>query len=249
MILVPPGPNHLEMIPAEDVARPSEPTYHRIGDGLTFDVRRSVRRGLPEVVYGEGKSEAQLVELLDKLLPQNSCPLITRISDQTAGHLEARFPQMMHYATARLLAPRQMPEPRLKIPIAILSAGASDEPVAEEAALSARFLGAPVERFYDVGVACLQRILDLAPRLDAFSVLIVVAGMEGALPSVVAGLTKTPVLAVPTSIGYGANLGGVSALLGMINSCSGGVSVFNIDNGFGAAYQAVLIANKIEGAG
>jgi NCAIR mutase (PurE)-related protein len=230
---------------AEDKATPPDRSYQRISEGLTFDLRRDHRRGLPEVVYGEGKSESQLVILLDRLLSSGTRPLITRLPDQTAKRLAERFPEMAHYAEARLLAPRELPPPKLEHPIAVLSAGASDEAVAEEAALSARFLGAPVERFYDVGVACLQRILDLAPRLDDFAVLIVVAGMEGALPSVVAGLTRTPVLAVPTSVGYGANLGGVSALLGMINSCAGGVSVFNIDNGFGAAYQAVLIARKM----
>lgn len=220
--------------------------YQRIDEGLTFDLHRSNRRGLPEVVYGEGKSEAQLVELLQRLLAGGVQPLITRLPDALAVCLAERYPVLAHYPKARLLAPREMPAAQLKQPIAVLSAGASDEGVAEEAALSAQFLGARVQRFYDVGVACLRRVLDIAPALDSFSVLIVVAGMEGALPSVVAGLTRTPVLAVPTSVGYGANLGGVSALLGMINSCAGGVSVFNIDNGFGAAYQAVLIARKIE---
>ena len=223
-----------------------EGPYRRIDDGLTFDVRRSDRRGLPEVVYGEGKSESQLCGLLDSLISSGNPPLITRLPDTLAESLVGRYPVMAHYPRARLLAPRQLPPVLLRHPIAVLSAGASDEPVAEEAALSARFLCAEVERFYDVGVACLRRILDIAPQLDRFSSLIVVAGMEGALPSVVAGLTRTPILAVPTSVGYGANLGGVSALLGMINSCSGGVSVFNIDNGFGAAYQAVLIGRKIE---
>ncbi len=226
---------------------PFAASYQRIDNGLTFDLRRSDRRGLPEVVYGEGKSEAQLIALLERLLSADTPPLITRLSEVMACALAERFPRMAHYPKARLLAPKEMPPIRVNRPVAVLSAGASDEAVAEEAALSARFLGAVVERFYDVGVACLQRILDIAPELDRFSALIVVAGMEGALPSVVAGLTRTPVLAVPTSVGYGANLGGVAALLGMINSCSGGVSVFNIDNGFGAAYQAVLIARKIEG--
>ncbi len=231
----------------KDVFSPTDSTYRKISEALTFDLHRASRRGLPEVIYGEGKSEKQLAGLLEHLLSEGAAPLITRLPDELAVSLTRRFPGMAHYPKARLLAPGEMPKAGLKRPIAVLSAGASDERVAEEAALSARFLGAPVERFYDVGVACLQRVLDIAPELDRFSVLIVVAGMEGALPSVVAGLTRTPVLAVPTSIGYGANLGGVSALLGMINSCSGGVSVFNIDNGFGAAYQAVLIARKIEG--
>lgn len=223
------------------------PSYRRVTEKLTFDLHRAGRRGLPEVIYGEGKGEEQLTALLERLLAEGQVPLVTRLGEEMALALVRRFPGMVHYSKARLLAPAEMPRLSLKQPIAVLSAGASDEAVAEEAALSARYLGVEVERFYDVGVACLQRILDVAPELDRFSALIVVAGMEGALPSVVAGLTRTPVLAVPTSIGYGANLGGVSALLGMINSCSGGVSVFNIDNGFGAAYQAVLIARKIEG--
>jgi len=235
------------MNPANKPSDQSQNSYQRIDESLTFDYHRSDRRGLPEVVYGEGKNEVQLNSLLERLLAIGTSPLITRLPAVLAEKLAKSFPQMAHYPKARLLAPREMPPIELKQAIAVLSAGASDEAVAEEAALSARFLGAKVERYFDVGVACLQRILDIAPELDRFSSLIVVAGMEGALPSVVAGLTRTPVLAVPTSVGYGANLGGVSALLGMINSCSGGVSVFNIDNGFGAAYQAVLIGRKIEG--
>lgn len=153
----------------------------------------------------------------------------------------------MYHEKARIATFDKPPQLRFKGTVMVLSAGSSDERVADEAYVSALYLGNNVEKAYDVGVACLSRVLDLKDRFNEASVLIVVAGMEGALPSVVAGLTSTPVIAVPTSVGYGANFHGLAALLSMLNTCSGGVSVVNIDNGFGAAFQASLINQKISG--
>jgi NCAIR mutase (PurE)-related protein len=152
---------------------------------------------------------------------------------------------LIYHEKARIVTFDRKPKVRFNGSVMVISAGSSDEGVAEEAYVSAMYLGNKVEKGYDVGVACLPRVLDLKGRFDEFTVLIVVAGMEGALPSVVAGLTSTPIIAVPTSVGYGANFHGLSALLAMLNTCSGGVSVVNIDNGFGAAYQASLINQKV----
>lgn len=211
---------------------------------IKLDFQRSMRRGLPEVIFGQNKSPRQLQTIALKLNKMGAEMIFTRISEEKFTAMTEVVPELLFHPKAAMVTGTAEPELKSRGRILVLSAGASDETVAEEAFVSARYLGNLAERQYDVGVACLDRILDLAPRLNDYTALIVVAGMEGALPSVVAGLTSTPVIAVPTSIGYGANLQGMAALLAMLNSCSGGVSVVNIDNGFGAAYQASLINRK-----
>ncbi len=220
--------------------------YKDIGE-IKLDFHRKFRRGLPEVIYGSGKSIEQLKKIINKFEEIEENVLITRINSEKAEKLTREFDSLKYYPHGNILTFDKEIKPLIDGKILILSAGASDENVAEEAFLSAQYFGNIVEKEYDVGVACLKRILDLRERLNDYSVLIVVAGMEGALPSVVSGLTSTPVIAVPTSVGYGSNFGGIAALLSMLNSCAGGMSVVNIDNGFGAAYQATLINRKICG--
>jgi hypothetical protein len=171
--------------------------------------------------------------------------LITRVDAGRFAELKKEFPSLCYHDAARIVTCGRRPVETHKGRVLVLSAGASDERVAEEAYVSSRYLGNRSDREYDVGIACLARVLSLRARLNRATVIIAVAGMEGALPSVVAGLTSTPVIAVPTSVGYGANFYGLSALLSMLNSCAGGISVVNIDNGFGAAYQATLINRKL----
>ncbi len=213
---------------------------------VKIDFHRPLRRGLPEVIYGRGKSLEQCCAPLPPSSPRLKQPLlITRVEEGTFRKLKRDFPKLQYQARAKIIASGPPPKPAFIKKILVLSAGASDEPVAEEAYVSALYLGNPADREYDVGVACLPRVLSLQPRLNGYAAVIAVAGMEGALPSVVAGLTSTPVIAVPTSVGYGAHFGGVSALLSMLNSCAGGIGVVNIDNGFGAAFLATLINQKI----
>lgn len=218
--------------------------YKNLGD-LKLDFHRNIRRGLPEVVYGEGKSIEQLEKIVKKFNEINENIIITRIDAGKFEKLKHLFSDLIYHKKARIVTFNREPEVKFIGTILVLSAGSSDESVAEEAYISALYLGNVVEKEYDVGVACISRVLDLRDKLNDYCVIIVVAGMEGALPSIVAGLTSSPVIAVPTSVGYGANFNGVSALLCMLNSCAGGVSVTNIDNGFGAAYQAALINQKI----
>ena len=199
-------------------------------------------RSLPEVIYAAGKTPEQTVAIFSSLAADGVEVLATRASQATAEAVLARHPQALHNSTARTVSLRQGREREVKGHVAVLCAGTSDLPVAEEAAVTAETFGARVTRLYDVGVAGLQRILAVREQLAAADAVIVCAGMEGALPSVVGGLVSVPVLAVPTSVGYGASFGGIAALLGMLNSCSPNISVVNIDNGFGAAYSAVLIA-------
>jgi NCAIR mutase (PurE)-related protein len=222
--------------------------YKDMGD-IKLDFHRKIRRGLPEAVYGSGKNVEQLEKIVKRFADIGEDMLITRIDAEKFQSLAARCPgsPLVYHSKARIVTFDRKPGVRFKGAILVLSAGSSDEGVAEEAYVSAQYLGNRTEKVYDVGVACLARILDLKSSFSKYAVIIVAAGMEGALPSVVAGLTSTPVIAVPTSVGYGANFGGLSALLSMLNTCSGGVSVVNIDNGFGAAYQASLINQKITG--
>jgi pyridinium-3,5-biscarboxylic acid mononucleotide synthase len=205
------------------------------------DVHRSLRKGFPEVIYGAGKTPEQITRIAETILDHESCVLVTRISAEHARCFQARFPEAVHHETARCLSLEKPPLPKRPGIITVLCAGTSDLPVAEEAALTADIMGNHVERLFDVGVAGLHRLLNRLDSLLKAQVLIVVAGMEGALPSVVAGLVSRPVIAVPTSVGYGASFGGVAALLGMLNSCGSGVTVVNIDNGFGAGYAASQI--------
>jgi NCAIR mutase (PurE)-related protein len=212
---------------------------------IKLDFHRRLRRGIPEVVFGQGKSMAQLLSIIAKFREMGENILITRIDPERYQELQKDCPGLRYHAPARIVTFDREPEISNKGKILVLSAGASDEKVAEEAYVSSLYLGNATEREYDVGIACLARVLQLRERFNGFTVIIAVAGMEGALPSVVAGLTSTPIIAVPTSVGYGSSFGGVSALLSMLNSCAGGISVVNIDNGFGAAYQATLFNQKV----
>ncbi len=212
---------------------------------IKLDFHRQLRRGLPEVIYGKGKSLLQLEAIVQKYKDLGEEILITKLRADYFDSLRSSHPDLIYHERAEIVTFDKPPEIRVKGSVLVLSAGSSDEPIAEEAVVSAQYLGNHVAKEYDVGVACLARILDLQDKFNDHTVIIVVAGMEGALPSVVAGLTSTPVIAVPTSVGYGTNFNGIAALLSMLNSCSGGVTVTNIDNGFGAAYQATLINKKI----
>jgi NCAIR mutase (PurE)-related protein len=207
------------------------------------DHHRSVRQGFPEVILGLGKTPAQIAAIAAEIVARGSTLLVTRASADAFEAVRAKVPAAGYHGEARLITLRQQDITRGHGTIVVAAAGTSDLPVAEEAACTAELMGNDVERLYDVGVAGLHRVLGERERLNAARVIIVVAGMEGALPSVVAGLVSAPVIAVPTSIGYGASFGGLAALLGMLNSCATGVSVVNIDNGFGAAAIASLITH------
>lgn len=208
-----------------------------------IDHHRALRRGFPEVVYGEGKTPEQIAAIGEKLAAQNGRLLVTRIGVEAYQALKERVPGALYNASAR--AAYLESEAREKLPgVAVCSAGTSDQPVAEEAYVTAELMGCAVERLYDVGVAGIHRLLDRLDVLQSANAIVVVAGMEGALPSVVAGLVSAPVIAVPTSVGYGASLQGLAPLLAMLNSCSPGVSVVNIDNGFGAGYMAAVINHQ-----
>lgn len=206
------------------------------------DHHRSLRTGLPEVIYAAGKTPEQTFAIFNALAKDGVDVLATRASQAAADLILARYAAAIYHPTGRTIALRQTPVTEQKGHIAVLCAGTSDLPVAEEAATTAETFGARVTRLYDVGVAGLHRILAVRQELTQAHAVIVCAGMEGALPSVVGGLVSVPVLAVPTSVGYGASFGGAAALLGMLNSCSPNIAVVNIDNGFGAAYTATLIA-------
>jgi NCAIR mutase (PurE)-related protein len=206
-----------------------------------LDHHRALRRGFPEAVFGGGKTSEQIVTIVDRIAARGQRVLVTRTTREVHAKVAAVRPEALFHEAARCLTVAAEPAPALPGRIAIAAAGTSDLPVAEEAAVTAEFHGAAVERVYDVGVAGLHRLLDHTPTIRSADVVIVVAGMEGALPSVVAGLVDAPVVAVPTSVGYGASFHGLAALLAMLNSCSSGVGVVNIDNGFGAAHLACLI--------
>ena len=206
------------------------------------DSHRALRLGFPEAVYCAGKSDAQVTAILETLSKTHDTVLATRIRPTTAKAVAARLgkAKVHEFPEARILVVGALRKPR-KGRIAVITAGTSDIPVAEEAAVTAEAMGHRVDRIYDVGVAGVHRILDKRPRLERASVIVVVAGMEGALPSVVSGLVSKPVIAVPTSVGYGASFDGLAALLAMMNACSPGVAVVNIDNGFGAGYLAAML--------
>ena len=212
-----------------------------------IDHHRSLRQGQPEVVFCEGKTPDQVVAICERLEAVDGTFLGTRASESVAARLRDRFPSMVWNPLARTvhLAPAELPE-RAPVTgsILVVSAGTSDLPVAEEAAVVAEAFGHAVERLVDVGVAGMHRLLAAGEQLQRARVVIVVAGMEGALPSVVGGLVAAPVIAVPTSVGYGASFGGLAALLAMLNSCAAGVAVVNIDNGFGAAAAASRICRS-----
>jgi NCAIR mutase (PurE)-related protein len=211
----------------------------------SVDHHRNLRRGMSEVIFGEGKEVEDIIAIMESMIRQNENIMVTRISPEKTEKILKKFPQCVFHQRARMIILEQEP---VKISgrgmIVVICAGTSDMPVAEEAALTARFMGNEVETIYDVGVAGLHRLLSHKEKFSNAKVIIVVAGMEGALPSVVGGLVDKPVIAVPTSIGYGASFGGIAALLGMLNSCSAGITVVNIDNGFGAGYAAGVINRR-----
>jgi NCAIR mutase (PurE)-related protein len=216
--------------------------FRQVGQVATIDHHRQLRQGVPEVVFGEGKTAGQIVAILGELVHGGGNLLVTRVDPGKAAEVLAALPDLRYIADARLLVlERVVWEDRGRGSVAVVSAGTADYPVAEEAAWTAHLLGHRVVRIYDVGVAGVHRTLARVDELRAAQVLIVIAGMEGALPTVVGGLVSRPVIAVPTSVGYGASFGGLAALLGMMTSCAAGVTVVNIDNGFGAAYAAALI--------
>jgi NCAIR mutase (PurE)-related protein len=218
----------LEILPFEDI------DYARV------DHHRRLRQGLPEVIFGEGKTAEQIVGIAQRLLAAGHGVLVTRLSADAAPKLLGEVPELRHNPVARTAAAVRDPSSRLEgPPVVVVTAGTSDLPVAEEALVTLECAGIPSERVVDVGVAGLHRLLEAVPRLRRARAVIVIAGMEGALPSVVGGLVATPIFAVPTSNGYGAALGGLTALFGMLTSCAAGVTVVNIDNGFGAAMAAV----------
>jgi NCAIR mutase (PurE)-related protein len=212
-----------------------------------LDMHRSLRQGFPEVVLGQGKTAEQVARIVEELARSSGNVLVTRLDAEKARGVCAAVPAAKYDPVSRTLAVRQAPvEDRGRGPILVVSAGTSDMQVAEEAAVTAEVMGNRVDRLYDVGVAGIHRLLHRHDRLRQATVVVVVAGMEGALASVVGGLVAAPVIAVPTSVGYGASFQGLAALLGMLNSCSSGVAVVNIDNGFGAATVASLINRRSE---
>ncbi len=213
-----------------------------------LDNHRRLRNGVAEVVFCQGKTTPQIIEILKRLSAQNSCILATRADSQVYCAVQSEVPNSIYYDDARIIVvgtPERSAEELATDSkyVMVLCGGTADIPIAEEAAITATALGSRVERAYDVGVAGLHRLLDQKDRILGANVLVVLAGMEGALASVVGGLVDRPVIAVPTSVGYGASFGGLAALLAMLNSCAAGVSVVNIDNGFGAGYLAHLINN------
>ena len=232
--------------PAAAADRLTDMPYEDIGPAR-IDHHRALRNGLPEVIYAAGKTPEDTASIFAAMAAEGSDVLATRVPPAAVDVVLAAVPQATAHPVARTVALRQsLGEPLGHV--AVLCAGTSDLPVAEEAAVSAELFGTHVTRLFDVGVAGLHRLLSVRQQLRQAQAVIVCAGMEGALPSVVGGLVGVPVFAVPTSVGYGASFAGVTALLGMLNSCSPNVSVVNIDNGFGAAYSAVLVARAVAAA-
>ncbi|MEK6725877.1 MAG: nickel pincer cofactor biosynthesis protein LarB [Deltaproteobacteria bacterium] len=225
--------SRLKALPFEDMGQ------------AVIDSHRELRQGFPEVILGEGKSTAQIISIIEKLRSNGSSILATRIDAAKAVAIIKAVPSVQYNSDARTLTFMEGEfKEKGKGIIMVISAGTSDIPVAEEAAITAFMMGNRVDRLYDVGVAGIHRLFFHRERITSAGVLIVCAGMEGALPSVVGGIVARPVIAVPTSVGYGASFGGISALLGMLNSCAPAVTVVNIDNGFGAGYAASLINRK-----
>ena len=217
-------------------------------DDLKFaklDSHRELRKGIPEAIYSPGKTDRQILEIAARIIARKDEAVFTRMNEKVYRKLKGRFgPRVRWYPEARIVT-IGVTKRISKGKVLIVTAGTSDIPVAEEAAVTCELLGCKVERLYDVGVAGMHRLTSNLKQFDSADVIVVLAGMEGALPSVVAGLTSKPVVAVPTSVGYGASFGGIAALLGMLSSCSSGIGVVNIDNGFGAgALATVIIKNK-----
>lgn len=212
----------------------------------TLDTHRAVRRGFPETVYGPGKTVEQIVAIVGKLHAAGQSAMVTRVGPEAHAAVRARYPRAEYHEAARALILRAGPKPKGRPGVVVMTAGTTDIAVSEEAALTAELMGEAVERIYDVGIAGLHRLLAHRDALTTANVIVAVAGMEGALPSVVAGLVECPVIAVPTSVGYGAGAGGIAALLAMLNSCAPGLAVVNIDNGHGAGCMASLINRRCQ---
>jgi NCAIR mutase (PurE)-related protein len=206
-----------------------------------IDHHRELRRGFPEIIFGQGKTEDQIMKISREILKKGNNLLITKVDLAVFKKIKSQLPSVQYNPQARAIYCKKREPVKGKGKIIVITAGTSDIPVAEEAAVTCEIFGNDIERIYDVGVAGLHRLFGEYDKITGARVLITVAGMEGALPSVIAGITDKPIIAVPTSVGYGANLKGLAALLAMLNSCPGGVAVVNIDNGFGAAYLASLI--------
>lgn len=223
----------------EAVSRLRDLPYESLGFA-ELDHHRALRKGFPEVVLGEGKTPEQIAAIAERLAARSDRLLVTRADVEVYRVVKERVPDALYHTTARAITLERSREPR-RPGVAVCCAGTSDLPVAEEAAVTAELMGSAVDRLFDVGVAGLHRLLDKMETLRAAKALVVVAGMEGALPSVVAGLVSAPVIAVPTSVGYGASFRGLTPLLAMLNACAAGVAVVNIDNGFGAGYLAAVI--------
>lgn len=220
-------------------------SYEPVGEFARIDHQRQQRTGFPEVIWGPGKTPAQIAEILMRMRPHYSCVMATRISADVFAALQSRIGGLYYFEVAQICSTAPILPPRYGGRVGLVCAGTADLPVAEEAAITLQLSGFAVERFWDVGVAGIHRLLSVRDRLEQMQILIVVAGMEGALPSVVAGLVSAPVIAVPTSVGYGANLGGLAPLLTMLNSCAPGIGVVNIDNGFGAAMLAAKMLRSL----
>jgi NCAIR mutase (PurE)-related protein len=210
-----------------------------------LDHHRELRRGIPEAIYSPGKTQGQIMEIAQKALDRNGEAVFTRMTADAFGALRESLGDRVRWYPDASIVTVGVEERKKEGKILVITAGTSDIPVAEEAAVTCEILGCEVARLYDVGVAGVHRLTSHLDMLESADVLIVLAGMEGALPSVIAGLTDRPVIAVPTSIGYGASFGGIAALLGMLSSCSGGIGVVNIDNGFGAGALAVVIIRNL----
>ncbi len=205
------------------------------------DTHRGLRKGCPEVIFGAGKTPAQVAAIAAKIVEGDGRVLATRITADHVRAVKRRFKDVVHHEAARCLVVERRPAPRNPGYIAVVAAGTTDLPVADEAAVTAGFMGNEVRRIHDVGVAGLHRLLRRLPEIQGANVVVIVAGMEAALPSVIGGLVARPMIGVPTSVGYGSHFGGLTALLGMLNSCASGLTVVNIDNGFGGGYAAANI--------
>ncbi len=227
------------------VASAQEKLEHLDYENIDFaqiDHHRTLRKGFPEVIFGQGKTSDQIMGIMEKMIPNDDIILVTRLDQDKAKKITASFQHTQYFEDAKLLWHKSREPEKTGIgKVLIISAGTSDIPVAREAFLTAQAMGNDVEAVFDIGVAGIHRLFAHQKSIQQAAVIIVVAGMEGALPSVVAGMVKAPVIAVPTSIGYGTSFGGMTALLGMLNSCSSNIAVVNIDNGFGAGYMASAI--------
>lgn len=229
-----------EMSPREAFLKLKDYPYQDLGFAK-IDHHREVRKGFPEIIFGQGKTEAQIIKIAREISKRGHSLLITRVGPEAYRKIRSKIPGCRYNPLAKTVTLKKKTPAPGRGKIVIMTAGTSDIPVAEEAYVTCEMLGNQAERIYDVGVAGIHRLFGEMEKVKQARLIIAVAGMEGALPSVLAGLVGVPIIAVPTSVGYGASLQGISALLAMLNSCPGGVAVVNIDNGFGAAYLASLI--------